>query len=391
MNPETYSASDGIFYTCYEDLRKEAAWTVHIREVVDEWTRRGENVILFIPRIYPFASPPRCRIVPVPTVDIRFVREYLFLFLLPFYVLFYGVRKCPRVVYSRETAFMPGIAIACFLLGIPLVMEINGCAPLDLERIGAGRARIRFYTLMQRISIRVASAYVFVSHHLLSVFRERYSLDSDKIHVVPNGVDTNRFSPGDAGDFPGLDDRAEYITYIGSFHPHALTPLIVEAAARVIKTRPTAMLLMVGDGHDRAACEAAADRLSITERVVFTGIIPHHQIPRAIRASSVLINIIMGADDTQSMKMLEYLAAGAPVIANGATLHDVPLEANTHYVKVESLTSDALADAVLSVLDDESLAQRLGIRGRQLILENFSWEKTAGRLIEAIDTTIRRK
>ena len=397
MNTAAHSMTSqkgGIFYTCYEDLREEAAWTVHIREVVDEWIKQEEDVTLFIPNIYPFTHPPRCRVIPVWTINIRFVREYLYLFFLFFYVLGHGITKKPRAVYSREMAFMPGVALACLLLGIPLIMELNGFAPLDLERIGAGRGRILFYSLMQRINLRVTTAYIFVSHRILSLFQERYRLNLNKSHVVPNGVDTERFSPGDsraAKKSLGLDDSTEYITYIGSFHPHGLTPLIVEAAAIVMKRRPGTMLLMVGNGHDRAACEAAAGRLSITHTVVFTGAIPHQNIPQAIRASLALINLVADTDDTQSMKMLEYLSCGSAVIANGTTLHDVPMEANTHYMHVRELDREAVAEAILSVLNNESLARSLGAHGRELIREHFSWEKTAGRLIDIIDSTGDRR
>ena len=394
MRYRTRTDHDGIFYTCYEDLRKEAAWTVHIREVVEEWTKRGEDVTLFIPKIYPFTHPPRCRVVPVPTINVRFVREYLYLFLLPFYVLGHGIARRPRAVYSREMAFMPGVALACALLGIPLIMEINGFAPLDLQRIGAGRGRILFYSIMQRINLLVTTAQVFVTLHFQSLFQKRYRLNRKKIHVVHNGVDTDRFSPGDpevAKEVLGLDGSKEYITYIGSFHPHGRAPLIVEAAAVVMKQRPGVMLLMIGDGHDRAACEAAAGRLSITENSVFTGAMPHRSIPQAIRASAVLINLVADTDDTQSMKMLEYLSCGAPVIANGATLHDVPLEAGVHYIRVGELTADAVAESLLSALTNESLARSIGAQGRELICKHFSWKKTAGRLIDIIDSTGDRR
>jgi len=392
MSAETHITTrrkGGIFYTCFEDLRAEAAWTVHIREVVDVWSGRDEDVTLFIPKIYPFTHPPRCRVVPVPTINVRFVREYLYLFFLFFFVLGHGIAKRPRAVYSRETAFMPGIALACVFLGIPLIMELNGFAPLDLERIGAGRWRIFFYVMMQKVNLRVTTAYVFVSHRILSLFQDRHRLNPQKIHVVPNGVDTDRFSPGNpetAKETLRLDGTKEYITYIGSFHPHALTPLIIEAAAVVMKRRPGVTLLMIGDGHDRPACEAAAERLSITDTVVFTGAMPHRLVPWAIRASSVLVNLVMDTDDTQSMKMLEYLSSGSAVVANGTTLHDVPLEANIHYVHVKDLTVDAVAGAVLSVLEDESLTRSLGAHGRELICEHFSWEKTADRLIDIIDS-----
>ena len=46
-----------LFYACFEDLTQEAAWTVHIREVVNNWEKLGVRVTLFAPGYGPFRFP----------------------------------------------------------------------------------------------------------------------------------------------------------------------------------------------------------------------------------------------------------------------------------------------------------------------------------------------
>jgi len=391
---ENMTPTDGVFYTCFEDLRREAAWTVHIREVVDAWTRRGEDVTLFIPKIYPFTRPPRCRVVPVPTVDLRFVREYLYLVLLPIFVLYHGVKRRPRAVYSRETGFMPGIAVACRLLGIPLVMEVNGSMLTEHALKGTSRMKIRMLRMLERLSIRVVRHLVFVSAELVDIFRETYRLKNKHVHVVTNGVDTEIFRPGDRASSItslGLSPEKQYITFVGSFYPHSLTPLIIDAAPSVIRDHPDAMFLMVGDGEERAFCEGRAAALSIGDRVIFCGMKPHDDIPAFINASAVLIYLIRGYSSGGSLKMLEYLSAGGVVVSNIADIYGIELEDGVHYHRIEEVTPDSLAEAIGSLLSDGERAETIRVNAREFILRHFSWEKTAGRLIDIIDGTLDRR
>jgi glycosyltransferase involved in cell wall biosynthesis len=385
--------TSGIFYTCFEDLRREAAWTVHIREVVDAWTRRGEDVTLFIPKIYPFARPPRCRIVCVPTIDLRFVREYLYLFILPFSVLLHGMKRRPRAVYSRETGFMPGIAAACRLLGVPLIMEINGSMLTEHALKGTPPMKIRMLRMLERLGVCVVRHLVFVSAELVDIFRKTYRLKNKGIYVVMNGVDTELFRPGDRASAMaslGLSPKRRYITFVGSFYPHSLTPLIIDAASQVVRDHPDATFLMVGDGEERALCEGRVAAHSIGDRVVFCGVKPHSDIPAFINASAVLIYLIRGYASGGSLKMLEYLSAGGAVVSNIVDIYGIELAHGTHYYRIEDVTPDSLAGAIGALLNDVEQAETIRENAREFILRHFSWEKTAGRLIDIIDGTVDR-
>ncbi|MBN1882209.1 MAG: glycosyltransferase family 4 protein [Deltaproteobacteria bacterium] len=384
----------GIFYTCYEDLRAEAAWTVHIREVVDEWIKKGEDVTLFIPKTYPFTRPPRCRIVCVPTIDIRFIREYLYLFLLPLYVLGHGIKRRPRAVYSREMALMSGVALACALLGIPLIMEINGSMLLEHAMGGTSRVKIIILRALQHFNLRVVKHLVFVNAELVDMFQKTYRLKDKSIHVVTNGVNTELFSPKDrttAIEGLGLNPHTQYITFVGSFYPHSHTPLIIHAASLVIQSHPNAVFLMVGDGEERKLCETIAASLSIQDRVVFCGMRPHGDIPAFINASSILVYLIAGYSSGASLKMLEYLSSGGVVVSNCSDIHGKALVDGTHYYRIADVSLDSLAEAIKTLLVDTESAETIRRNAREFILRHFSWEKTAGRLIDIIDTTNGRK
>ena len=376
-----------IFYACFEDLTREAAWTIHIREVVNGWEKLGMSVTLFAPKVYPFGVAPKATVVYVPTIDVRYLREYVYLLILPFFILWHGVGSRPEAIYCREMSLVAPIVCVARLLGAPVIMEINGYVLEEMRLAGAHPLKRSVFRLLQLVSLALADALVFVSPSLRETFLGAYALNPNKTHVVPNGVDTDAFCPGDRADAVGalgLDPQKRYITFVGSFYPHAETPLIVRSAAVVLKGRAEARFLMIGDGHERPACERSARDLSISSGLFFLGSRPHGEIPAYIRASDLLINVRRFYEEG-SMKMLEYMSCGGAVISNFRCLYGVSLSHGRDYFRLDDPSPEGLARAIITLLDDQALKRRIRKRARALILENFSWEKTAERLLEVID------
>ena len=150
---------------------------------------------------------------------------------------------------------MPGVALACLFLGIPLIMEINGSMLMEHALRGTARIKIHMLRMLERLSLCVVKHLVFVSAELADIFRKTYRLKDESIHVVTNGVDTDLFSPKDrtaAIEELGLFPNTQYITFVGSFYPHSRTPLIIRAASLVIQDHPNVRFLMVGTA--RSGC-----------------------------------------------------------------------------------------------------------------------------------------
>ena len=365
----------------------EVAWTIHIREVVNSWVALGRDVTLFAPKIWQFTTPPKCRVVYVPTLNIRFVREYLYLLLLPFYLLYHGIRSRPGAIYCREMSLMVFPFLCTLTFNIPLIMEINGFVIEEHRQRGTSRLKISIFRLMQSINLKFPHALVMVSQEIVELFRGEYNLSKKKIFFVPNGVDTDRFSPGNRDDaikILGLNPEMRYVTFIGSFYHYALTPFIVASAGLALDRFSDVHFLMVGDGDKRRECERIARDSGISSKITFTGIRPNEEIPVIIRASSILINIREFYRDG-SIKILEYMASGGAMISNLKTVYSTALTHNVDYFLLPELTAEALSDAIITLITDEDLRVKIGKRARELILENFSWEKTAMRLLEVID------
>ena len=397
MKGETRNGG-AVFYACFEDLTQEVAWTVHIRGVVNNWVAMGSAVILFCPSIFPFKFPPNSKVVYVPTVNVRIVGEYLYLLLLPFYILLWGIKERPKALYCREMSLMIFLFLACKIIRVPMIIEVNGFLFDEMKLIGASSFKSMIFRIFQWINFNIAHDLVFVAAGLAEKYKKLYNLETEKMYVVPNGVDTDLFSPGDRdaaieniienGPFK-LNPKSRYITFVGSFYPHSLTPIIVEAARHVAQERDDVVFLMIGDGHDLPLCRKIVDENKLNNRVLFLDVRPHSEIPDYIRISSVLLYITGASPEWRSsFKILEYMSSGGAAISNLELIFGVPLTHNKNYFFIEEPTPKLLSNAIIELIDNDKLRKVIGQGARELIVENFSWRKTAERLLYVIDGVI---
>jgi glycosyltransferase involved in cell wall biosynthesis len=169
--------------------------------------------------------------------------------------------------------------------------------------------------------------------------------------TVPNGI-APAPAPADRASL-GVDGRL--LVTVGRLTPAKNQVLAVRALAYV----PDATLVVVGDGPERAALEAAAEPLD--GRVVFTGM---RLDARAIAGAADVV-VIPSASEGLPLAALEALAAGRPVVATAVRgLRDL-LEDGRTALLVPPGDPEALAGAVRRLLDDPALARSLADAGLQ--------------------------
>ncbi|HUK83286.1 MAG TPA: glycosyltransferase family 4 protein [Verrucomicrobiae bacterium] len=155
---------------------------------------------------------------------------------------------------------------------------------------------------------------------------------------------------------------------------------LFEAAPRIVAAVPNAKFMLVGDGIYRERFEREAKRLGMSERFVFAGLVPPAEIPRYMALMNVLVHLSLREGLPRALP--QALACGKPVVAfdvDGA--REVCIDGETGLlVRAEDATG--LAAAVIRLLQDKSLATRMGARGRHLVRERFSEELMVRRIDE---------
>ena len=200
------------------------------------------------------------------------------------------------------------------------------------------------------------------------------------VRIAP-GIDTNHFSP--ASDSSELKRELDLegkrvIVSVGRLVHRKGQDKLVEALPRILKSHPDAHLLFVGVGPHLEYIHKRAIQLGVLGSISFVGRVQYQELPRFISVGEIFAmpsrSRLAGLEvEGLGIVYLEASACGLPVvggISGGAP--DALLEGETGFA-VDGRDPQAVADAIIRLLDDPKLAKKMGERGRQWIIDEWEW------------------
>lgn len=206
-------------------------------------------------------------------------------------------------------------------------------------------------------------------------------VDSD-IRVVPNGIDTERFTPDGEVYGPLAETDGQKILFVGRLVPGKRPDHVVESFCRLSSSHPDARLFLAGDGPLREELERKAERLGVANRVEFLGYVPYDSMPAVYRGGDVLA--LPSETEGFPRTVMEALACETPVVTS-------PLEQIKPLVRRSGRMVDGVGE-MASVLDellsDDGVRAELALEGRKLIHARHDWSSTVERMTAAMETTI---
>lgn len=260
--------------------------------------------------------------------------------------------------------------------GAPGVLEVN--SPL-IEEQSQYRSLVH-RELAESVAKRVfsaATAVVAVSQEVAD-YLGHYLQPDRPAHVVPNGVDPDRF------DAPRTRSGETFtIGFVGTLKPwHGLSDLI-EAFATLHKRDRQTRLRIVGDGPERERLMADVSGRDLSHAVCLTGAVPPAEIPSHLAEMDVAVAPYPKIDSFyfSPLKIFEYLAAGLPVVASRCGQIPLLIEHEATGLLYPPGDTVALAAALLRLRENLSLGRRLGQAGRDLVLQNYTWEMATQRIL----------
>jgi len=246
--------------------------------------------------------------------------------------------------------------------------------------------RIRFFrwAIEERL-VKNANEILVYSEELKNWMVNRIGVDYSLVTVIPPHIDTNRFRP----DVDGASIRERYqigsgplLLYVGSMHYERGIDILVDALANVRNHFHGAKLMLVGPwpktlSSYRYKLDEQITRLGLEETVLMTGLVPWNDIPKYLASADILLSAARYTDTytmTPFQKLPEYLASGRPVILTGVGLAEYIIDENNALV-VEPGRVDALSKAIIRLLENPVLAQRLSQEGRKLVSNEYDLER----------------
>jgi glycosyltransferase involved in cell wall biosynthesis len=222
-----------------------------------------------------------------------------------------------------------------------------------------------------RLVARLVTRVIAVSRGAADFLVRGKGYPADKIVVIPNGRDLERFVPGAHRDAVrkelGIDRGARVVGVVGRLETQKGHVFILDAWPEVTRAHPDARLLLVGEGSLRESLMAQARRLGVAESVIFTGF--RADVPRILDAIDVMA--LPSLHEGMPLTVIEAAAAGRPVVATAVDgTPEVVRDGQTGHL-VPAADPPALARALRALLADPPGAARMGEEARRWARERF--------------------
>lgn len=241
---------------------------------------------------------------------------------------------------------------------------------------------------LNRFTARGVDLWITISHVQKRRLVEREGVPSGgAVTVVPNGVDVERFARGATARAAtraalGIPGDAPVAGIVAGLRAEKNHSVFLKAARRVLDRRPDARFLVVGDGDRRQALEREAGDLGVDGATSFLGI--RHDTPELIGACDVGVLSSSFGVETSPVTLLEFMSAGKPVVSTDVgAVREIVVEGVNGFVVPED-DDEALAAALLRVIEDEALAAKMGDAGRAHVTERFSLDRMVTRTEEEL-------
>ena len=266
-------------------------------------------------------------------------------------------------------------------LGLPILGIIHHPITVDrrleldnartfLERLG--KRRWYAFTRMQTRVCQKIQRIITVSESSKEDISHDHKVDINKIHVVPIGIDTDFFSPQtDIGRIPG-----RIVSTASADVPLKGQKFLLEAIAKVRDEFPHVHLELVGKQREGSTTAETLNQLGLDDIVRFNQGISYEELVNLLASAEVAI--VPSLYEGFSIPAIEALSCGAPLIAStGGALPEVAGPHLETCLAVPPGDSDALADQIKYAFQNPDLCRKIGLAGRQRVIEKWSWRESA--------------
>ncbi len=372
----------------------QGAAGTHIRQVVDAFEKLGHSVdIVSPPFVNSFSGEKKS--------SFRVKRHKIPQLFFELYEIFYNciaiikiIRRLNKkkygFIYERYAIFNIAGLLTAKLKKIPIIIE-SSFTSKTIVFPKRTRLLAKFAYSIDKVFFKYVDAIVVVSTVLKNSLINEFYVDPSKVFVIPNAVDEERFKP----DISSEAIKRQYglngfkiIGFAGGFYPWHGLDMLIDGVPLLLKSFDHVKFLLVGDGAIMKSLKQKVKRLNLTETIIFTGMVPHAELPQYISAFD--IGIMPDSNDYGSpMKILEYMAMKKPVVAPRLGPIEEIVADGKDGLLFERKNREDLILLLKKLLEDDELCRTMGSTAYKKIITQHTWKKNMKDILELYENINR--
>jgi len=245
-------------------------------------------------------------------------------------------------------------------------------------------ADLEWYTPWKNAVMRLIyhlSTHVIVnSTPVFNLLVKRDNLPAEKIRILNNGVDVDRFAVAHADReqlFPGIGSDSKLIAVVANMysrvkgHAH-----LISAARNVCRDTPAAMFVLIGDGKERPNLERQVRESGLEKNFLFLG--SRSDVPELLACCDLFV--LPSEAEALPNALLEAMAVGLPVVSTCVGGIPEIVSNGVNGLIVPPKDPHALAEAILSAMQNPCFAKNLALAGQETVRTHFSFDRLLAEL-----------
>ena len=299
----------------------------------------------------------------------------------------------PDIVYQRYGRNNYAGLMYARYLGVPFILEYNGS---EIWMSRNWMRPLRYESLAEKIESCVLRCSDLVVGNAEAFRKELLSkgVDENRILIIPNGVDPDRFTPSISGkairEKLGIQDQEVVVSFVGSFGPWHGAEILAKTVPLVASKNEKVKYLFVGDGGRLAAVKEIVSESGFAERVLFTGLVDRTIVTEYLAASDILVSPqVPNPDGTPFFgaptKLFEYMSMGKAIIASDLDQIGILLASHEDAILTTPGDVPELTKAILDLADNPEFRVQLGNHARIKAATLYSWDSHVRTVLKRIE------
>ena len=246
-------------------------------------------------------------------------------------------------------------------------------------------------SLIEKEAARNATLVVTVSEYSAKKIVQLYGISEAKVRIASNGVDPQRFKPIEDNK-PlkrnlGFDNK-QCVLFVGRLIPRKGLHFLMEAARHVIKENKEVLFVIVGDGPLKNHLTSFSKKERLSDNFVFLGDVSDDILPIVYNCADIFT--LPSIQEGQGIALLEAQATAKPVVTfNVGGISEFVL--NKQAGLLVKPDSKELANAISTLLSNQSLREKMGHFGRGFVCNNFSWAICAQKMFHVYNEALTKE